>query len=134
VTLPPEAVVYIRKAERALAAARLLLASGDPEGACNRAYYAMFHAAHAALRVVRTDAPDAVYKSHHSLIAAFGRHVILSANMDPAWGRALNQVQQSRALADYVGDPLSLDNGTWAVTQAEAFVAAMRAVLINLDE
>ena len=37
------------KAERALASARLLLDAGDTDGACNRAYYAMFDAARAAL-------------------------------------------------------------------------------------
>jgi uncharacterized protein (UPF0332 family) len=40
---------YLAKAERALASAHLLLADGDQEGACNRAYHAMFDAAHAAL-------------------------------------------------------------------------------------
>jgi uncharacterized protein (UPF0332 family) len=43
----PEA--YTEKASRALASAKLLLADGDFEGACNRAYYAMFDAAHALL-------------------------------------------------------------------------------------
>ena len=40
---------YMDKAERALASARVLIEAGDPEGACNRAYYSMFDAAHAAL-------------------------------------------------------------------------------------
>ena len=40
---------YLIKAERALHAARLLNAAGEIEGACNRAYYAMYDAAHAAL-------------------------------------------------------------------------------------
>ena len=40
---------YFEKAERALSGARLLLAAEDTEGACNRAYFAMFDAAHAAL-------------------------------------------------------------------------------------
>lgn len=39
----------IAKANRALASAKLLLDSGDVDGACNRAYYAMFDAARAAL-------------------------------------------------------------------------------------
>jgi uncharacterized protein (UPF0332 family) len=33
------------KAARAVASARLLLDHGDVDGACNRAYYAMFDAA-----------------------------------------------------------------------------------------
>ena len=36
---------YIDKAERALQAARLLDAAGEVEGACNRAYYALYDAA-----------------------------------------------------------------------------------------
>ena len=39
----------IGKAMQAAASARLLLASGDADGACNRAYYAMFDAARAAI-------------------------------------------------------------------------------------
>ena len=50
---------YLRKADRALAAARLLLSNGAVEGACNRAYYAMFAAAHAALRANGILLPDA---------------------------------------------------------------------------
>jgi hypothetical protein len=37
------------KATKASASAKLLLDSGDVDGACNRAYYAMFDAARAAL-------------------------------------------------------------------------------------
>lgn len=37
------------KAEQALKSAQLLVAAGDADGACNRAYYAMFDAARAAL-------------------------------------------------------------------------------------
>ena len=40
---------YCRKADAALSAARLLLEAKDGDGACNRAYYAMFDAAHAIL-------------------------------------------------------------------------------------
>ncbi len=39
------------KAERAAVSAKLLLEAGDVDGACNRAYYAMFDAARAALLV-----------------------------------------------------------------------------------
>jgi uncharacterized protein (UPF0332 family) len=39
------------KAWQAGTSARVLLENGDMDGACNRAYYAMFEAARAALRV-----------------------------------------------------------------------------------
>ena len=38
------------KAAQAAESARMLLTSGDADGACNRAYYAMFDAARAAPR------------------------------------------------------------------------------------
>lgn len=41
--------VLLDKSDRALASAQLLFSAGDYEGACNRAYYAMFDAAKAAL-------------------------------------------------------------------------------------
>lgn len=51
--LTPEALMA--KADRACASARALLVLGDVDGACNRAYYAMFDAARAAL--LASDAP-----------------------------------------------------------------------------
>lgn len=54
----------IRKAEQAAASARLLLDTGDLEGACNRAYYAMFDAAKAALLSVGTPEDTVEAKSH----------------------------------------------------------------------
>lgn len=51
---------YDEKAICALASARLLLANGDIEGACNRAYSAMFDAAHAALLHYCAPAPSSI--------------------------------------------------------------------------
>ena len=48
----------LAKAERALASAKALLEIGDDDGAANRAYYAMFDAARAAL--METQAADFV--------------------------------------------------------------------------
>ena len=44
--------------------------------------------------------------------------------MDASFGRALNQVQDIRLLADYSDEPPPLDRARWAVEQAEVFVAA----------
>ena len=45
------------KASRACVSARLLLDAGDVDGACNRAYYAMFDAACAALLASNAPVP-----------------------------------------------------------------------------
>lgn len=116
------------KAQRALAGARLLLGQDDAEGACNRAYYAMFDAAHAALLITADGSPEANTKTHHGLISAFGRLLVLTGRIDAEHGRAFNQVQRLRQLADYSGEPVSLQDARWAVTEAEAFVGAIQAL------
>jgi uncharacterized protein (UPF0332 family) len=121
-----DSTAYMSKAQRTLSAAHSLLRDGDTEGACNRAYYAMFNAAHAALLAADIDAPDGGYKTHNGLIGAFGKHLVSSGQVNAELGRAINQVQRLRQIADYVGDPPSLADATWAVEQADAFVVTMR--------
>ena len=122
----PSSKSYIRKAERALAGARVLLKSGDADGACNRAYYAMFDAAHAALFALQAEDITAQIKTHNGLLAQFGRHVVLAGHLPDVHGEALNKVQRLRQVADYSGDSVSLAGAGWAVEQASAFVAAVR--------
>jgi len=117
---------YMVKATRAFGSAQHLLSIGDTDGACNRAYYAMFDAAQAALRAANAEMTDASVKTHRGLIAAFGRHLVQGKLIAPEYGAALNQVERLRLLADYTGDPVSLEDATWAVAQAEAFLAAIR--------
>ena len=64
------------KATRAVASARLLLSDGDVDGACNRAYYAMFDAARAALLVLVPGIDPALVKSHGGLISMFSLHFV----------------------------------------------------------
>jgi uncharacterized protein (UPF0332 family) len=125
VTRAADPLVYRQKAERTLSAARLLLDSGDTEGACNRAYYAMYYAAQAALLAAGIAEPENGYKSHQGLIGAFGKHLVLGGQIDQSLGRSINKVQRLRQLADYVGDPPSLEDATLAVAEAKAFVAAI---------
>ena len=82
----PVAVVagYMRKAERALDEARLLLQAEKTEGACSRAYYAMHDATHAALLATGHETPGAIIKTHHTLIAEFGKRLVLSGQIDAA--------------------------------------------------
>ena len=119
-------VAYIRKSERALASARQLLISGDADGACNRAYYAMFDAAHSALLVVDASAAGRATKTHRGLIAAFGQRLVLGGHLSADLGSAFNKVERLRLLADYTGDPISTEDSAWAVDQATVFVEAIR--------
>lgn len=120
------AKTYIAKAEVALSGARLLLNSGDTDGACSRAYYAMFDAAHATLFALGAEQPTAPIKTHNGLVALFGQCVVLAGHLTPEYGEGLNKVQRLRQIADYSGDPITLENAKWAVDQAAGFVAAAR--------
>jgi uncharacterized protein (UPF0332 family) len=59
------------KAEQAATSAKILLDTGDVDGACDRAYYAMFNAARAALIASSAPVPEDVAKTHNGLISAF---------------------------------------------------------------
>lgn len=124
-TMTPAA--YMRKSEQALSSARQLLATGDADGACNRAYYAMFDAAHAALLAANVETAANSTKTHRGLISAFGQHLVLGGHVASELGSSLNKVERLRLLADYTGDPVSAEDSAWAVEQSDIFVSAIRA-------
>lgn len=120
------------KAERALAGARLLLTVHNTDGACSRAYYAMFDAAFAAV-LWRAPEAEGAAKTHRGLIASFGQRIVVGGLVDPEFGRSLKQVQELRLVADYIGDPISLDQAALAVSQAELFLAEMQRILATVS-
>jgi len=117
----------MRKAERAAVSAKLLLDAGDLDGACNRAYYAMFDAARAALLASGAPIESEVARTHSGLIAAFSLHLVKSGRVPVELGRTLNRVEQIRLIADYKGDAVESEQAVWAAQQAAVFVKAMRA-------
>jgi uncharacterized protein (UPF0332 family) len=117
---------YLRKAERALDEAKLIMTANKTEGASNRAYYAMYDAAHAALFAVGRELPDALIKTHHTLIGEFGKSLVLSGHIDAHFGRAFNRAHDIRLLADYNAEPPSIEDAKWLVEQADALLAAIK--------
>ena len=117
---------YIRKAESALAAARLLVKTESTDGACNRAYYAMFDAAHAALFALGIEGLTRPIRTHHGLIAKFGQEVVLTGHLSAEYGEYLNRADDLRRLADYSDDSVKLTDASWIVERAEAFVVAVK--------
>jgi uncharacterized protein (UPF0332 family) len=114
------------KADRACVSARLLLSAGDIDGACNRAYYAMFDAARAALLAINTDGDSGVSRTHSGLIAAFGQQLVKTGKVSMELGKLLNRAHEVRLVADYKGDSVELEDAVQMVGQAERFVTAMR--------
>ncbi len=114
------------KAQRALASAHTLLQDNDSDGACNRAYYAMFDAARAALIASKAPVPPEIAKTHSGLIAAFSLHLVKPGLFPVELGRSFNKAEDLRLMADYKGDPIGADDALWAVQQAQAFVAQIQ--------
>jgi uncharacterized protein (UPF0332 family) len=92
----------------------------------------MHDAAHAALLATGHETPDAIIKTHHTLIADFGKKLVLGGQIDASIGRAFNKVEEMRLLADYSAEPPPLDKTQGAVEQAEVFVAAVRSLIAGL--
>jgi uncharacterized protein (UPF0332 family) len=114
------------KASVALSSAQLLFNAGDFDGACNRAYYAMFDAARAALLIAVGD--DSVFsiKTHSGLISAFSLRLVKSGKVSIELGKSLNKVEDLRLIADYKGDPVAAEQAQWAVDQATIFVQVLK--------
>ena len=125
-----KAIDLMTKANRAMTSARLLLQSGDVDGACNRAYYAMFDAARSALLSSGAPVEAEVARTHGGLISAFSLHLVKSGKVSVELGRALNRAEEIRLVADYQGDPVERRHVEWLVEQAENFVHVMQQTFL----
>lgn len=115
------------KAKIALDSAKLLLDAGDYDGACNRAYYAMFDAARGALIISNAIEDLTHIRTHTGLITNFSLHLVKTGKTSIELGKALNKVEGLRLMADYRDDPISPDDAKWAFEQAEHFLYAINA-------
>lgn len=120
---------FVKKAQSALDAARLLLEKGYADDACNRAYYAMFDAARAALFAVGAPVETEEARTHRGLISAFGQYVVKPGRLPPDFGKSLNRAHEVRLLADYSGDPVDIEQAAEQVRGAATFIAAVLALL-----
>lgn len=114
------------KAVRACASARALFELNDVDGACNRAYYAMFDAARAALLASGAPVQPDIGKTHRGLITAFGLLLVKNGPIPKEMGRLLKRAEEIRLVADYKGDSVELSDAREMIEQAKMFIEAMR--------
>ena len=115
------------KARTAATSAKVLLNTGDMDGACNRAYYAMFDAARAALIAAGHEESIKNTKTHSGLISNFSLKLVKASQVSIDLGKSLNKVEDLRLMADYKGDSVELEDANWAVEQANIFVIELIA-------
>jgi uncharacterized protein (UPF0332 family) len=100
---------------------------GDTIGAVNRAYYAMFDLARAALRDI--DPKLAVAKKHATIIARFSLHLVRERGFPQELGRALRRAFDARLLADYSDIAHTQAEARAIVDAMERFVVAVEKVV-----
>lgn len=124
-------VTLIAKAERASASAIALLDLGDVDGACNRAYYAMFDAARAAILSLNLPGRPDMGKTHRGTLSAFSEHFVKTGAVSRDLGVLLKHAETFRYVADYEGGSVELQDAQEIVQQAQVFVSALRLMLFS---
>ena len=101
-----------------------LFSGGFHNGTVGRAYYAMFHAATAALL-----AKDIERTSHHAIISAFGEFIVKPGLVDEKFHRYIIGAFTLRNDCDYLA-PFEADKSQAATTlqRAKEFVDACRKI------
>lgn len=114
-----------RRAQECLAAARLCRDNGFYADALSRAYYAIMHAAKAALA-----AKDIAPASHKAVQRLFGKELVMKNRIEPSWADYIGQGFADRAAADYdVSATFTVDDAQDAVDRAAAFLNRIRSLL-----
>src|SRR5262245_32806094 len=114
---------HMRKAARLLRSVENRASSDEPDAVAHTAYYAMFHAACAALLWHGETVP----KTHSSLIGRFGLTVRDMGPEGRQAGAALHDAFDRRATGDYTAAvQLGRADAIAARDQARAFVAYCR--------
>ena len=116
------------KAQAAARSAKLLSDAGDWDGAINRAYYAVFSAARAALAGVRASLAES--KEHRTIVRRFEKHLVQERGFDPVFGRSFfGRLSHARWVADY-GDVRNDEAGARVMLgEMERFLAAVEPFL-----
>lgn len=120
-----EAAALLGRAVRDLDDARYLLDGGRALAAVNRAYYACFHAAQAALRTVG-EAPT----THKGVVLRFAYHFVRTGSVDAQTGGFLAYALNARTEADY--DALTnadMRGTTDLLADTERFIEAVRKIV-----
>jgi uncharacterized protein (UPF0332 family) len=107
----------------------MLLDAGDTDGACSRAYYAMYDAARACLAWARVEPMRGEFKTHRGLVAAFGLHLVKPGLFPTEASRAIQRAQTVRQIADYEASPVPQDDAVETVGRAERFVATATSLV-----
>jgi uncharacterized protein (UPF0332 family) len=117
------------RANASLQAAENLTGDGLYADAISRAYYAILHAAKAALHV-----HDVAAESHPAVRRMFGLHLIKSGEIEPQWSAYLTAGLDDRLAADYdVETHFSKKEARSECVRAREFLKRIKRYLLKND-
>lgn len=112
------AVKELARAKKALLAAKILLQKELFEDSVSRAYYAVLHAAKAALAL-----SDIEVDTHDGVRSMFGLHLVKSGKIEKEFAKILTAEHEDREIGDYEIDiPIEEERAKQRVKEAEKFV------------
>ncbi len=113
------------RAKKALLAAKTLLENQLYEDCVSRAYYAVLHAAKAALAIEGVEP-----QSHHAVRRMFGLHLVKTGKIEKEFARILTAEQEDREIGDYdIHIEIEQDTALKRVRDAEKFVERIEKYL-----
>jgi len=113
------------RANKAFLAAKTLLENQLYEDCVSRSYYAVLHAAKAALSTAGVE-PE----SHHAVRRMFGLHLVKTGKIEREFARILTAEQEDREIGDYDIDiEIEQDTALKRVQDAEKFVQRIEKFL-----
>ena len=115
----------LARANKSLRAARMLLENQLYEDCVSRAYYAVLHAAKAALAT-----KDIEPVSHNAVKRMFGLHLVKTGKIEKDFARILTAEQEDREISDYdIHIEINEDRAIKRVTDAEKFLKRIEKYL-----
>jgi uncharacterized protein (UPF0332 family) len=108
----------LARANRSLMAAKALLENHLYEDCVSRAYYAVLHAAKAALSI------EGIYpQSHRGVRRLFSLHLVRAGKIEKEFAKILTAEQEDREIGDYdIHTEIEPDRAAKRVEDAERFV------------
>lgn len=113
----------VLKARVAAQSAKLLLETGDVDGAVNRAYYAMFDVARETLRKI--DPALIETKKHATILGRFSQTMVKDRGLSAELAASLHEAFEARMIADYAEDSLDRAEANAIIEAMDTFLAAL---------
>ena len=115
------------RARKALQSARLLAENQLFEDSVSRSYYAVFHAAKAALLKCKIEAD-----THTAVRSMFGLHIVRPGKVEKRLAKILIAEQEDREIGDYsVTVRITAERANKRLAEAEFFLVAIGDFLSN---